>query len=374
MVKIKKIGNHKVIMSNPCGKADYFAWPSIARLQNGKLAAVASGYRYAHICPFGKAVIAYSEDEGETYTIPAPVIDTPLDDRDAGILAFGENNVIVTSFNNSVAFQRKCAGHYMSAENEREKVMRFFEKSLDLVTACEEEQYLGSEFCISRDCGVTFGEIYKSPVTSPHGPCALYDGTVLWVGKTFCADETKGDDGEIKAYVINPDGTMQERGVLPHVYEENKRLLLCEPYAIELPDGRLICHIRAQRYDESGCTYFTLYQSESCDGGRNWSVPHRILDKTEGAPSHMMLHSSGILLATYGHREKPYGIRVMFSKDGGNNWDTGYEIYSDEVSDDIGYPCSVELQDGSILTVFYAHEKVGGPAVIMQQKWEMYGI
>jgi len=103
-MKIAKIGNLKLIMSNSYGKHNYFAWPTVTRLKNGKIAVVASGYRLRHICPFGKTVISYSEDEGETYTRPAPVIDTVLDDRDGGILAFGASNVIVSSFNNSVEF------------------------------------------------------------------------------------------------------------------------------------------------------------------------------------------------------------------------------------------------------------------------------
>ena len=105
-MKIELIGKTFVVMDNPDSLHNYFAWPSVTRLQNGKIAAVASGYRLQHICPFGKAVISYSEDEGETFTRPAPVIDTPLDDRDAGILPFGEKNVVMTSFNNTRRFQR----------------------------------------------------------------------------------------------------------------------------------------------------------------------------------------------------------------------------------------------------------------------------
>ena len=108
-MKIIKIGEEKVIMSNPESKHNYFGWPSAVRLQNGKIAVVASGFRLRHVCPFGKTVISYSDDDGETYTMPAPVIDTVLDDRDGGIVPFGERNVIVTSFNNAIEFQRECA-------------------------------------------------------------------------------------------------------------------------------------------------------------------------------------------------------------------------------------------------------------------------
>jgi hypothetical protein len=77
-----------------------------------------------------------------------------------------------------------------------------------------------------------------------------------------------------------------------------------------------------------------------------------------------------MLICTYGYRAKaPFGIRAMFSNDNGKTWDTGYSIYDNEISADLGYPSTVELADGSLLTVFYAIPKVGEAAVIMQQKW-----
>ena len=84
-MKIIPSGDVRVIMQNPCSRHNYFGWPTAAKLQNGRIAVVASGFRCRHVCPFGKTVIAYSEDGGETYTLPAPVIDTVLDDRDGGI-------------------------------------------------------------------------------------------------------------------------------------------------------------------------------------------------------------------------------------------------------------------------------------------------
>ena len=105
-MKIRTIGAPEYTLYSQDGKHNYFAWPSIARLQDGRLAAVCSGFRKAHVDPFGKAVMAMSSDEGETWSLPTPVIDTPLDDRDSGIVPFGENSVLVTSFNNRVAQQR----------------------------------------------------------------------------------------------------------------------------------------------------------------------------------------------------------------------------------------------------------------------------
>lgn len=67
-----------------------FNWPSTARLPDGRIMAVCSGFRLAHVCPFGKVVACYSSDEGLTWSLPSVVLDTPLDDRDAGIAVSGE--------------------------------------------------------------------------------------------------------------------------------------------------------------------------------------------------------------------------------------------------------------------------------------------
>lgn len=105
-MKILNSSEKRVVCANPDSAFRYFAWPTVAYLPDGTLAMTASGFRLAHICPFGKAVICYSKDEGATWTRPAPVIDTPLDDRDAGITAFGNGRVILTSFNNTIRQQR----------------------------------------------------------------------------------------------------------------------------------------------------------------------------------------------------------------------------------------------------------------------------
>ena len=67
----------------------------------------------------------------------------------------------------------------------------------------------------------------------------------------------------------------------------------------------------------------------------------------------------------------PYGIKIMLSRDNGKTWDTDNWLYETTVSTDLGYPATVELKDGSLLTVFYAHETADSPAVIMQQKWRL---
>ncbi len=349
-MKIELIGKPQTIMSNPHSHHGYFAWPTAALLQNGKIAVGASGYRLEHICPFGKAVISYSADGGNTYTLPAPVIDTPLDDRDAGICTFDENGVIFTSFNNSADMQRQH-------NKDNEYVQRY----IDTITKEDEDNFLGAVFRISHDCGVTFGEILHSPVTSPHGPTQLRDSTVLWAGNNF-----RNYHGGIEIVRLDTEsGKTEFVGKITH---GNDKITLAEPHLIELPDGKLICQIRGEDEHDN---YFTVLQSVSHDKGKTWSTPDMLLDETGGAPPHLLQLSDGTLLSTYGRRKMPFGIMAMVSTDGGESWEKDIRLYENRISDDIGYPSTVELPDKTLLTIFYARTAEDKPCEIMQQKWKL---
>ena len=377
-MKIKIIEDAKVIISNRENSFNkYFAWPSVERLPDGRLAAVASGFRFGHVCPFGKAVISYSSDEGKTWTKPAPVIDTPLDDRDAGIKTFGNGKVIVTSFNNTYAFQRKNINSATGSENDT--VKNYISAYLDMAEKRNEaehfeEKYYGSTYVISNDGGNTFGEVKKIPVTAPHGPNTLPDGRLIYVGTRMDLHRNADEYPDtIECHISDLDGNFEYVSSIPNVKEHSNKdeiLQSHEPHVIVLPDGRILVHIRTE-------PNFTLFQSESTDGGKTFSEPVRLLPDIEGAPSHLMLHSSGKLIATYGYRRPPYGIKVMVSEDLGKTWcEKALSLYETHNSPDLGYPCSVELKDGSILTVFYARSgkagfEMGVPCEIYQTIWKL---
>ena len=346
----------KVICSNPDSQLHgYFAWPSVARLQDGRLMMVASGFRLKHICPFGKVVACFSEDEGETWTKPSVVMDTPLDDRDGGVVPFGEKSVLVTSFNNTVWAQRNWNA------NNKDPYINAYLDSIDEKAA--EEKYLGSTFVISHDCGKTFGPVMRMPVTCPHGPVPMKDGGLLYIGRTFSAHNLVMEDDHIAAYKLNEDGTYEKLGDIENVAPG---LLSCEPNTLILPDGKIIVHIRVHKGG-----YFTIFQSESYDGGLTFTKPHQLLGDQGGAPAHLLRLNDGTLISTYGYREVPYGVRMMYSTDNGETWSADHVLWDKGLGNDLGYPCSVQLKNGDILTVFYARETEEGPAVIHQIKWRM---
>lgn len=374
-MNIRILSDNRTICQNRNSLHNYFAWPSVARLEDGTLAMVTSGFRLAHLCPFGKDVICYSRDEGNTWTHPAVVIDTPLDDRDCGIAVGKNGTVLITSFNNTVKVQREWL------KRRAPSVQKWIEGYLDTVdTTDAEERFLGSIFAISRDGGYTFSDPMRIPVTNPHGPIALDNGDFLYIGSVMdgMLDRQAVNLGlatdmetepRLACYLIHPDGSYARLSSIPDVEEcSDENILSCEPHAIRLADGRILVHIRVQRKNPKK---FSIYQSISTDGGKSFSVPVRLLGECGGAPAHLLSHSSGVLISTYGYREQPYGIRAMLSKDGGKTWQTDLVLWDKGVSDDLGYPCSVELKDGSILTVYYEHEQPDGPAVIRQIVWNI---
>lgn len=379
----------KVICANRNSIHNYFAWPTVARLPGGALAVVASGLRIKHVDPFGKGMICYSFNEGRTWTPPAVVLDTPLDDRDCGITVFGEN-VMLTSFNNQICTQMDWLvtekDHEIGTLSPDSEIQlydngcldsrkAYIEGYLKYVNAQKAEaDFLGSTYRISTDGGFTFGPVKKAPVTAPHGPAAAPNGTLYYIGYPFGAVNTPNN---LQCWHMGKDGNFQLTGYIPNIPERMYGMELCsyEPHAVVLPDGKILVHIRVQTpyTGEHATLCFTLWQSESADGGKTFTPPHRISnDEQLGAPPHLLQLKDGTLICVLGLREPPFGIRAIVSQDEGNTWSKPFTLYDNQgISLDLGYPASVELNDGRILTVFYAHPEPGAPAEIMQVIWKI---
>lgn len=372
-MKLIKSEPKRTICSNPDSIFRYFGWPSVARLQDGTLAMGASGFRMKHVCPFGKVIMCYSRNEGKDWTMPAVVLDTILDDRDCGVVPFGKDGVMVTSFNNTVTAQRNWnTGNGSIPEAELSNERKFIEAYLRVVEGLgTQDKYIGSTYRISKDGGYTFGPIMRSPVTAPHGPCALSDGSLMYVGRRFSSNDAfdNGEQPFLQCWHITYDGEWTHLSDIENITEDGLLLNSCEPHTIQLPNGRIIVHIRAQHYGKDK-KLFTTYQSISDDNGQTFSKPRRLLDICGGAPAHLMLHSDGTLISAYGYREEPYGIRMMFSKDFGETWDTDWILDDTASSNDVGYPATVELKDGRLLTVYYERTD-DGQSVIRQQVWSL---
>ncbi len=341
----------------------YHGWPSVCRGPKGDLIAVCSGLRLAHVCPFGKVILCRSEDEGKTWTRPQIIIDTPLDDRDAGITVFNGDQLIVTSFNHYVNVQKGFPCDTAYAET-----MKTAYFSENRITDEMEKKFYGSTYVISKDNGITWSEVKHAPVTTPHGPCALKNGGLLYMGNPKVYDERKQLDSDKNTLEVwfSPDAETWEKYAV--IENPQESLYFCEPHVAALPDGTLLGTIRVQGTNHNE-RVFCVYQTESTDGGKTWTTPHKTVEF--GSPPHVLVHSSGNLILTYGYRREPFGERARISIDNGKTWGEELILRDDSPSYDLGYPASVELKDGSIFTLYYQKRDAATVPEIMYTIWDI---
>lgn len=340
----------------------YVGWPTITARANGDLAVVYSGERDYHVCPFGRVEIITSRDGGDTWSWPRVILDSATDDRDAGILESDKGTLLVSTFT-SLGYQDHMVNPAKLLEKrfgaETSKHMARWQLA-DQRTSNEQKQAdVGMWFVRSEDGGLTWSARQPAPCNSPHGPIQLRDGRLLYAGKELWTEEKRvgvwdsKDDGKswnhLADFPVRPNETLTE-------YHEI--------HAVEAADGTIIAHIR----NHNGKVRETL-QTESKDGGTTWTVPHGI--EAFGYPSHLVRLRDHTLLMTYGFRKKPFGIRGKVSRNNGSTWSEEFRLTDDGYSWDIGYPSSVQLADGSLLTVWYEVQKDSPNAVLRQARWTL---
>jgi hypothetical protein len=362
-----EIQDLKIINRDPT----YHGWPTVARRRNGELLVVCSGGREEHVDPFGQVHLIRSADGGNTWSAPQVVADGPLDDRDAGVLETRSGALLINWFT-SLAWM-----HYLyRAETgqidwiPRATLDRWRAERQRIVDAVNVRAELGEWIIQSEDGGKTWSPRVATGLSSPHGPIQLADGRLLYAGKRTTAPNgwargSSHEGGEIGVAESRDDGrTWQWIGAVP-VAPGHTAADYHEPHAVETADGRLVLQIRNHG---TPFTQETL-QTESEDGGRTWSVSHSI--GVWGTPSHLLRLRDGRLLMTNGYRRQPFGNQARVSSDSGRTWSDPMTISGDGMGGDLGYPSSVELDDGLILSVWYEVLKGNPRAVLRQARWRM---
>ncbi len=339
----------------------YHGWPTLTRRKNGELLLAFSGGREKHVCPFGRLEWMRSKDNGKTWSWPQVLYDGPIDDRDAGVLETARGSILVTNFT-SLAYEPVLERALKAKPGEKgafedAKLIDEWLAVHHRLTPEQRQQELGCYMLRSTDGGVTWSQRYAVPVNSPHGPILLRDGRLLYPGKELF----KG--GRIGVCESVDDGmTWQWLATIP-TRDGDQFQQYHELHAVEASDGTLICHIRNENQQDDGETL----QSESKDGGKTWSTPHRI--GVWGLPSHLTRLKDGRLLMSYGYRRKPYGIQIRWSEDHGAHWSEPQPLSNDGISGDLGYPSTVECDDGTLVTVWYEVLRDSPLAQLRQTRW-----
>ena len=206
---------------------------------------------------------------------------------------------------------------------------------------------------------MTWSAPYRVPVNSPHGPVAVSGGRLLYAGKQLWKGGKKvgvcesADDGQTWRWLSDIPARPGDTAAEYH-----------ELHAVETADRRILVHIR----NHNPQNRMETLQCESSDGGRTWTTPHPI--GVWGLPSHLLRLRDGRLLMTYGYRRAPFGNQARVSEDHGRTWSAPVTISDDGVGGDLGYPSTVELPDGALVTVWYETRTDSPRAVLRMDRWK----
>lgn len=348
---VRRVQNRaEIIWTHPIRKAEYIGWPTVMRRRGGELIASYSGNREGHVCPYGREELIRSFDGGETWTQKPEIFhNSIIDDRDCGITELANGDLL------AVFFSSTCfAGSHPKAYAKLPK---------ELV-----DEARGFWTRRSTDGGKTWEDPVPHQSSSPHGAIQLKDGRLIIAGFAFrrwdmwnrkhCPDpetslmiEESTDNGRswhvLTKVALQPPFNAREYGI--------------EPYPVETDDGRLIVFCRTMLPH--------MAQVVSTDGGRTWSKMS--MTPLAGLPPHFLKLKNGKLLCTFTQRGSKHEVAAV-SDDQGRTWDVANEILlSKGFTGDMGYPSTVENDDGTLVSVYYQAENVGEPPCLMATKWRL---
>ena len=241
----------------------------------------------------------------------------------------------------------------------------------------------------SRDDGITWTdpiEVNTSPIaSSASGPYACggsgaghiielpNGGLLMPLGGTISAKEEPGMGNEPERCFLlrSDDGGDNWEYWSTVAYDPASIINFGEPGMARLKDGRLVCLMRTHhRPNRQGNMWFTC----SNDDGVTWNPPKRT--SLWGYPADVMQLRDGRVLAVYGYRKAPWGVRGCISEDG-VTWDINNEFVirkggipvpkpgkgARTLQDTlimaqywhIGYPSVTQIKDGAIIAAYHEY-------------------
>lgn len=327
------------------GYGGTLAWAGIARARDGALvAAFNAGYWHAspptpyvmskatleHFYQIGmprdvnaptggRLMFIRSTDGGRTWSRPKTLIDTPADDRQAGLLTLPDGAMLASFF---TSYLEPDATH----RDRKWLTHTWVVRSFDGGRTWEQQPRP-----VQKELDAPFrGE-------ASDGPAVLRrDGSILLTLYGGLPPEQQHKHSVSAVFVSKNRGRTWR--YLSRVQADHD---LEETDTVELPDGRLVMIARPE-----GDLFW------SSDGGKTWTPP-QTFGMRMFAPTLYVLHD-GTLVCLHGSYAPGHGgLRVIFSSDGGATWiapapDHGFGVDADAY----GYGAGVVMPDDSLLIIY----------------------
>jgi Neuraminidase (sialidase) len=166
-------------------------------------------------------------------------------------------------------------------------------------------------------------------------------------------DVLAGDDGALRVglYGGNPGATFvycsrDDGKTWGEPVVINTDVIIHEPALFHLGEGQWLAAARLNGLD--------LYASD--DDAKTWAHRQKLTGPQQH-PGHFTRLTDGSVLLSYGNRLNPKGVDVRVSDDEGTTWSEPFRVV--DFQGDGGYPSSVQLPDGQVLTAYYAQRIAG---------------
>lgn len=311
-------------------------FPVIAASDTDELLVVLRGGA-GHVGLGGRLDAVRSIDGGITWTDPVTIVDTERDDRNPA-LGYSADRTAILGYHWQGSYDEN--GEWEAKRGPTDtRIVR------------------------SPDGGITWSEDLKLnwlPLngTSPFGKIRLDSEGTLYM-PVYGGSHPLGANAETRrvglgtcpTYLLRSnDGGDTWRDPLTVAVGLNEADLLM------ISDNDWLFAARSEDKDEQA-----IYTLRSSDRGHTWSEPTQVTAGKEHPPDLTML-SNGVVLLTYGRRHPSYGVEGRISLDRGHTWlDNTIILASDLPGVDIGYPSTVRLSNGNLITVYYRAGTVETP-------------
>lgn len=295
------------------------AWPNLTVLPDGAIVATIFN-QPSHGLQAGDVECWGTEDGGETWQLrgtPAPhEPETTRMNVAAGLARNGDLLVISSGWSN----------RYPAGESGRP-----FRAGI-----------LDPWVCRSSDGGRTWSRDKTAfPAEAPNGGAVIPFGDIL-----------AGQDGALRVAIYGVNWPRDDRVYVYRSPDDGKTWgepVVLDPDAfrnetamLHLGNGRWLAAAR-----ENG-----MHLYSSSNDARQWQYDGRLTARNQH-PGHLLQLQDGRVLLTYGNRTADNrGVDVRFSSDGGTSWSKPARVA--DFQSDGGYPSSVQLPDGQVLTSYYA--------------------
>lgn len=142
------------------------------------------------------------------------------------------------------------------------------------------------------------------------------------------------------------------------------------PSTVRLGENELYSFIRRRNNSDQSPKRWWIEPFRSVDNGKTWKLEENNSIDNAGNPAAMIKLKDGRLALTYGNRRAPYGIRARISNDGGRTWSKEIMLRDDGANWDLGYPRTVQREDGKLVTVYYFNDASKPFRYIAATIWE----